>query len=89
MKKMFLIFGVLIFAGLLSGCAKNNPAMIYHSYSYYTKHKKQAKATYAACKQNPDFTSQKSRRFDLSKENTNCWHAYNNIINHFKERGSL
>ena len=88
MKRLILMAGILVFAGLLSGCA-NNPATVYHRYSYYTKHKKQAYATYAACKKIPDFVSQKSRIFDMSRENRNCFHAYYNIFNHFKERGTL
>ena len=88
MKKLILIAGVIFMGLALSGCAKN-PATVYHRYSYYTKHKKQAYATYAACKKIPDFVSQKSMKFDMSKENRNCWHAYNNIVNHFKERGTL
>ena len=89
MKRLFLIAGV-IFAGLaLSGCAKSNPAAAYHSYSYYTKHKKQAYATDKACEKIPKFITQKSKKFDMSKENRNCFNAYYNIGNHFKERGTV
>ena len=79
MKRLILIAGIIITGLALSGCAKK-PAMVYHSYLYYTKHKKQAYATYAACKKIPDFIDQKSRRFDVSKENKNCENAYYDIF---------
>ncbi|MCL4498339.1 MAG: hypothetical protein M1412_01780 [Deltaproteobacteria bacterium] len=75
-----LTIGVL---GLgLYGCAKNNPVVNYHSYSYYKKHRKQAKATYEACEKIPAFVKQDSKKFDLSKENENCFNA-KNIVKHY------
>jgi c-di-AMP phosphodiesterase-like protein len=77
MKKLFLIAGV-IFTGLaLSGCAKNNPANNYHSYKYYEKHKKQAKAVYKMCLKIPAFEHQNSVKFNFSKTNENCLNAQN------------
>ncbi|MCL4321996.1 MAG: EexN family lipoprotein [Deltaproteobacteria bacterium] len=76
MKKLFLIAGV-IFTGLaLSGCAKSNPANNYHSYKYYEKHKKQAKATLDACQKIPASVRQ-SEKFSLSKAYENCLNAQN------------
>ncbi|RZD14328.1 MAG: hypothetical protein EVJ47_06580 [Candidatus Acidulodesulfobacterium ferriphilum] len=87
MKKLILIAGIIITGLALSGCAKN-PAMVYHRYSYYTKHHKQAYRVYAACKKIPDFVNQKkSINFDVSKENKNCFNAYYNIFFHFQGRG--
>jgi hypothetical protein len=77
MKKLFLIAGVIITGLVLSGCAKSNPAAAYHSYSYYTKHKKQAKAAYEACEKIPAFVNQNLKKFVLSKENENCFNAQN------------
>ena len=80
MKRLFLIAGV-IFAGLsLSGCAKSNPGAAYHSYSYYTKHRKQAKATYEACEKIPAGVWH-SPRFELSKKPENCFNAGNALGN--------
>ncbi|RZD16687.1 MAG: hypothetical protein EVJ46_00145 [Candidatus Acididesulfobacter guangdongensis] len=82
MKKLYLIFGALflVVAGL-SGCAKNNQVNNYHSYSYYMKHKKQAKTIYKACENNPKFVNQNSKKFDLSKANENCFNAQN-VVKH-------
>ena len=77
MKKLILIAGVIITGLALSGCAKSNPAANYHSYSYYKKHREQAKATYEACEKIPAFMKQNSRKFVLSKENENCFNAEN------------
>ena len=87
MKRLILIAGVIITGLVISGCAKN-PATVYHSYSFYTKHHKQAYATYAACKKIPDFVNQKkSVNFDVSRENKNCYNAYYNIFYHFQGKG--
>ncbi len=75
MKNYFLIFGIVIFAGLLSGCAKSNPVNNYHSYKYYQNHKKQAKAVLKMCEKIPAFVKQNSKKFDLSKVNENCFNA--------------
>ncbi|MCL4322587.1 MAG: EexN family lipoprotein [Deltaproteobacteria bacterium] len=82
-KKLYLVFGLLflVTAGL-SGCAKSNPAAVYHSYSYYMKHKKLAKATYEACEKIPAFVKQNSKKFDLSKENENCFNA-EDVVKHY------
>ena len=80
MKRLILIAGIIITGLALSGCAKSNPAQVYHSYSFYKKHRSQAKVTYEACKKIPAFVKQNSRRFDVSKENKNCENAYYDIF---------
>jgi hypothetical protein len=79
MKKLILIAGVIITGLVLSGCAKSNPAANYHSYSYYKKHRNQAKATYEACEKIPAAVWHLPR-FELSKKPENCFNA-GNVLN--------
>ena len=66
----------------LYGCAKSNPVAVYHSYAYYKRHKNQAKTTYEACKKLPAFIKHDSKKFELSKENENCFNA-GNVVKHY------
>ena len=84
MKKIKLAVLVLTVGVLglsLYGCAKSNPAQVYHSYSFYKKHRSQAKVTYEACRKIPAFVKQNSKKFNLSKENENCFNAQN-VVKH-------
>ena len=85
MEKIKLLLIGLTIGGLglgLYGCAKSNPVNSYHSYSYYKKHTKQAKATYEACEKLPAFKMQNSKKFELSKANENCFNA-EDVVKHY------
>ena len=73
-KKIFLLSSLLFIALNFAGCAKYTPS--YHSFKYYSKHKKQALKVYDFCDKNyPGWQNQEPENRAAAKRLANCANA--------------
>jgi hypothetical protein len=79
-KKLGLIgLGISFAVVFFSGCAKHSPS--YHSYQYYSKHKKQALKVYTFCNKNyPGWQNQEPENRTAAKRLANCANARNGYM---------